>query len=666
MTPRLVATTHGRCCQALALTPCGPSTQVGDGEKGRSEGEESSDDDLDFDVFNQKWKASKRLLDQLLEEVVESSSKDLLLESSLAVNTERAAILAERATENTKLKVRGPTARFDASARAPCRSLSPSPSLSLPPSLSLSLSPSVSLLHVIRSLRLGPSFLLHSQAWQAARKSAEAALPTRLDGYTCAESYALVGTEEHLHALVGEQYTKLPPTDVFRVVDTKPKPSLVSHDANRGYVFEGAAMNGALLRLLERVRDAVKAVDRSKFEEEEGEAGFDKVMTARLTKLSSIAAAISVESSGQKPSVKSALIAYLRATGETIALDAQPGILNLNGPKVATYDRTAGELELVARDPNVHRVHRSTGVDRAWLEETLSPEMKVQYDAFEAQKLNRWLPEPEVRHYYLCATGEPLFGGDTTTIKGSLLVIGKANQAKSALLNATVAPGGWKAGGKKRVNTSDCYSYGGADPNALLGKDKTLRNAMYTLTDGTRLVKFNELESTAVWNGIKGLSNMESQSVTTKKQSSGDTFIDLVETPYAMLSCNKPPPPPPYGCEDKVAVITSDMLGAFVSDGSEDGVKSFKKMSKAELTEICLDDAVRRRMLLRCCRSGCRHSDDCSARCGPFVDECAFRLLRVVGSRRARCCAPCGLRSRRTPPRTRASPLTTRSTCPSA
>ena len=40
---------------------------------------------------------------------------------------------------------------------------------------------------------------------------------------------------------------------------------------------------------------------------------------------------------------------------------------------------------------------------------------------------------------------------------------------------------------------------------------------MRTLVNGTRLTKFNELEATNVWGGVKGLSNMEAQSVTTKK-----------------------------------------------------------------------------------------------------------------------------------------------------
>ena len=439
--------------------------------------------------------------------------------------------------------------------------------------------------------------LLISQAWQAARKSAEAALPARPDGYTCAESYALVGTEEHLVALVGEQYATLPPTDILRFVDTKPKPSLAYHDPNRGYVFGGAAMNRALLTLLERVRVTVRAVDRSKFEEEEEEDAeetgqeIDQTMITRLKKRSSIASAIVVEPSGQKPSIKSALIAHLHAKMNT--LDAKSGVLNHFGSKVATYDRKSAP-ELEDRDPNKHLVHRSTGVKCAWLEEPLSPELQLQYDAFESQKLNRWIVHVGARSYFLCATGDALFGGDTTSIKSSMLLIGKSNQAKSALLNAAAAAGGWKAGGEKCVDTKGFYAYSGAESNALVGKDKTLRNAMYTLVNGLRLVKFNELESTDVWGGVKGLSNMEAQSVTTKKQSSGATSVDLVETPYAMLSCNEPPEPPPFGCADKVAVITPAMLGSFVSDHSEDGVKTFKNLkTKEELNAICPDDAVR-------------------------------------------------------------------------
>merc|ERR1711965_692816 len=99
---------------------------------------------------------------------------------------------------------------------------------------------------------------------------------------------------------------------------------------------------------------------------------------------------------------------------------------------------------------------------------------------------------------------------------------------------------------------------------------------MRTLVNGTRLTKFNELEATNVWIGLKGLSNMETQSVTTKKQSSGQTSTVRIETPYPLLSTNTPPPMPPDDVKTKVAVITSKMLGHFVSDGSEDGVETFK------------------------------------------------------------------------------------------
>lgn len=85
---------------------------------------------------------------------------------------------------------------------------------------------------------------------------------------------------------------------------------------------------------------------------------------------------------------------------------------------------------------------------------------------------------------FLCAIGDALSGGDTTHIKSSLLLIGEADQAKSAQLESMVAAGGWKEqDGNKRVDTSGLYVYGGAEPNALLGKDKA-RSAMYTHIDG--------------------------------------------------------------------------------------------------------------------------------------------------------------------------------------
>ena len=86
---------------------------------------------------------------------------------------------------------------------------------------------------------------------------------------------------------------------------------------------------------------------------------------------------------------------------------------------------------------------------------------------------------------------------------------------------------------------------------------------------------------------------METQSVTTKKQSSGQTSTVRIETPYPLLSTNTPPPMPPDDVKTKVAVIPSKMLGRFVSDGTEDGVETFKKMSREELMAICPDDAVR-------------------------------------------------------------------------
>ena len=112
---------------------------------------------------------------------------------------------------------------------------------------------------------------------------------------------------------------------------------------------------------------------------------------------------------------------------------------------------------------------------------------------------------------------------------------------------------------------------------------------MLAASNGTRLCKFNELEGTQVWAGVKTLSNMEAQSITKKNQSSGSTSVHLIETPYALLSCNleKRPPAPPDDVKTKVAVITPEMLGTFV-DADADGKTTFKK-EKLDGS----DDAVR-------------------------------------------------------------------------
>ena len=365
---------------------------------------------------------------------------------------------------------------------------------------------------------------------------------------------------------------------VLRVVDMNSKSVVVIHEPEYGYVFESSRIESAIDMLLTNVRAAVRAVavERKGFEEVEG---IDKAMVSRLSSLSKATGAIT------EPKIRTALGAYFTARSvKPLELDVQDGILNLKGPKVVIYNRLTGDLVLLDRDPDKHHVHRSTGVAFAWLEETLSPEMHNQNETFLHNKLYHWVIDKEARHYFLCATGAALFGGDTTNIKSSLLLHGEPDQAKSSLLNAVVAAGGWvmQSGCKQtEVNTSGVYSYSGADPNALIGKDKTLRSAMLTLTDGLRMVKFNELEATAVWQGVKGLANMEAQSVTKKKQSSGATSVVLVETPYAMLTCNKPPPYPPEDVKTKVVILTPRMLGRFV-DGEGDGETTFKKVPRLD------------------------------------------------------------------------------------
>ena len=67
-------------------------------------------------------------------------------------------------------------------------------------------------------------------------------------------------------------------------------------------------------------------------------------------------------------------------------------------------------------------MHRTTGVDCAWLEETLPTDMQAQYDQFETEQLGRWFVDGKGCSYFLCATGDALFGGKTTRIKSSLLL----------------------------------------------------------------------------------------------------------------------------------------------------------------------------------------------------------------------------------------------------
>ena len=312
--------------------------------------------------------------------------------------------------------------------------------------------------------------------------------------------------------------------------------------------------------------------------DEDDQAELDKTMRGHLENTRTLAGKIT------KSDVSKALISHLQLNpAKVLTLDTQPGILNLVGGQIATYDRETCTVALVDRDPDNHLVSRTTGVDCAWLEPELGQSQQDEYSAFKSTKLNRWIIDPEARQYVLCAAGSALYGGDTTRIKSSLLVIGGPDQGKTVLLNTIVAAGGWQpASGGSAVNTSGCYSCSGADPNSLRGKASvgTMRSAVLGIGDGLRLLAFNEFESGDVWAGVKTLANAELPSITTKKQSSGAVSVQSVSTPYALLSCNreKRPPPPQADVKTKVAVITPAMLGTFVDTAEEaNGETTFKK-----------------------------------------------------------------------------------------
>ena len=100
-----------------------------------------------------------------------------------------------------------------------------------------------------------------------------------------------------------------------------------------------------------------------------------------------------------------------------------------------------------------------------------------------------------------------------------------------------------------------------------------------------------KLETSNIWGGFKILTNAETEVLSTKRQSSGVTSTRVVDTPYPLVSCNPTkclPARPDSSVLPKVAVVTSNFLGRFVSDGSEDGVTTFKREKLAGS-----DDGVR-------------------------------------------------------------------------
>ena len=415
------------------------------------------------------------------------------------------------------------------------------------------------------------------QARLAKRESLEASLPVLPDGraWSNAESYVLLQSPESLNDLVFECYEKLTPSGMLYVDETR---ALLIHDTNTGYTREETAINSALEPLRASVRRAVSAVEV----DEDDQEGLDSTMRARLGKVGTISAKI------ERSHIVLALCASLASDPSTVLkLDARAGLLNLIGTKVAEYNPSSGALSLVDRDPARHHVLRSTGVDCGWLASELSPQMQAQYEEFLGSKLNRWLIDAEVREYFLLATGAALFGGDTTRIKSGMVLVGDADQGKSALLAAAAVAAGYVKGSRLPSYVQP------ADSNALSGKSSrdTTRHAMLAAADGARLLWFSELETSNIWGGFKILTNAETEVLSTKRQSSGVTSTREVDTPYPLISCNPTkclPARPDSSVLPKVAVVTSNFLGRFVSDGSEDGEKTFKRETFAGS-----DDGVR-------------------------------------------------------------------------
>jgi hypothetical protein len=400
--------------------------------------------------------------------------------------------------------------------------------------------------------------------------------------WTNAEQYVFQPVAERLVFLVGEKLGRCEDASLVRL--TPSGRSLILHRPDRGYV---SVLGGSLLQFLKSVRDAVIAVEVNEADQKK----LETTIQTNLKKLHMLAGKITEDM------VSAALISHLRfnQTTNVLTLDKRSGILNLVGRQIATYDRATCTVALVDRNPDHHHVFRTTRVDCAWLEPELESSKQKRYDDFQSTKLNRWIIDPEARQYVLCATGVALFGGDTTRIKSCLLVIGKSDQGKTALLNALVAAGGWrKVLGGPAVNTSECYSFSGADPVSLGGKASvTARSGVLGIGDGLRLLAFNELVSGDVWTGIKTLANAEPPSITTKKPS-GAVSVRSVSTPYALLSCNLEtrPRPPQTDVKTKVAVVTPAMLGTFVDTDGNGQTTFMKQAINGSNDSVCLASRI--------------------------------------------------------------------------
>ena len=286
-------------------------------------------------------------------------------------------------------------------------------------------------------------------AEKRARQSVEVTLPD--DGHwTFAEQCVLQPGPESLVGLVGEKLEAMPDAPLVRlIVRVKPPGhSLILHHHDRGYVSDREWVGSLLQQLVTFVRRAVCAVDV----DEEDQEDLDKTMCGNLKKVRTLAGNI------KESMVEAALVSHLLFNpANVLTLDTQPDILNLVGGQIATYDRETCTVALVDRDPDSHRVSRTTDVDCAWLEPELGQFQQAEYSVFQSTRLNRWIVDSEARQYLLCATGAALFGGDTTRIKSLLLFMGGPDQGKTAMLNAIVAAGGWQpAAGVSVVNTSGC------------------------------------------------------------------------------------------------------------------------------------------------------------------------------------------------------------------